>query len=270
MIVRFFQTSALILTAGTVILASCMCGTVSAAITNTKDSADFNTKNWEGDAAPNLAYGVDLNDWSVGGGNYTVVQDGGTGATGTTPGVFSAANGWTIEWRMKMDVNNLPTANVFVNDVLQSSARGSLTLQLADDQSATARWTEVTMGQTGGTEWVIWDALTDGLMWRGGDITQMTTVRVAAEATGGDDQYKMYVDGNEVLDIAGTSGPYNRQWFGDLGAAVSGGTAIIDYIRYDTSGAFAPIPEPATIALLGIGLALIPFGRRAATRRGDG
>ena len=31
MIVRFFQTSALILTAGTVILASCMCGTVSAA-----------------------------------------------------------------------------------------------------------------------------------------------------------------------------------------------------------------------------------------------
>ena len=264
---RFFFTTALLLTVVTVLLASGMCGTASAAIINTKDSADFNTKNWEGDAAPNLAYGVDLNDWSFGGGNYTVVQDAGLGATGTTPGVFSAANGWTIEWRMKMDLANLPTALVLdTNDVILNSGRGSMTFQLADDQSATARWTEVTMGQVGGTEWGIWDSLTDGLMWRGGDITAMTTVRVAAEATGGDDQYKMYVDGNEVLDIAGTGGAYNRQWFGDLGAAVSGGTAIIDYIRYDTTGAFAPIPEPATIALLGIGLALMPFGRRAPVR----
>ena len=259
---RFFFATPLLLTVVTVLLASSMCSTASASITSTKDSADFNTLSWEGNAAPNLAYGIDLNDWSFGGGNYTVVQDAVVGATGGV-GAFSAANGWTIEWRMKMDLNDLPTAAVFVNDVLQGSTRGSMTFQLGDGQDTTARWTEVTMGQTDATEWVIWDALNGGLMWRGGDITAMTTVRVAAEATGGDDQYKMYVDGVEVLDIVATAGAFNRQWFGDLGAAVSGGTAIIDYIRYDTSGAFAPIPEPATIALLAIGLALVPFGRRA-------
>jgi hypothetical protein len=238
--IRIFHTAAWNLAVIAPILFSSLSNSVSAAITATKNSIDFNTKSWEGDVWPSKVYGVDINDWSVDGGNYTVVQDGNTGAIGSSD-AFSAANGWTIEWRMMMDVNNLPTAVILdENDVLLNAGRGSLTFQLADGQSTTGRWTEVTMGQTGGTEWAIWDALTDGLMWRGGDITQMTTVRIAAEATGGDDQYKMYVDGVDVLDIAGTAVNVNRQWFGDIGAAVSGGTAIVDYIRYDTTGAYFP------------------------------
>ena len=74
--IRFLHTTALILTAGAVILASVMSGTVSAAITNTKDSVDFNLKNWEGDVVPSPIYG-NIDDWSVdGSGNYAIVGTG--------------------------------------------------------------------------------------------------------------------------------------------------------------------------------------------------
>ena len=145
---------ALFLTLSTVMLVGAICATASAAITNTKDSVNFNVKNWEGDAAPSpLIYGVNLDDWSFGGGNYTVVQDSiDTGATGSNNG-FTHGTGWTIEWRMRTDPNDLPTALVLdANDVILNAGRGTMTFQLGDGQDTIGRWTEITMGQVGGTE----------------------------------------------------------------------------------------------------------------------
>ena len=266
MIARFFHTTSLILTAGTVLLASSMSGTVNAAITTTKDSSLFDTKNWEGDSVPAAIYGVVASpEWTSDGSNYVIVQDGVPGMAGSS-GAFSAATGWTVEWRMKMDTNNLPSACVITAGAL-AFGRASMTMHLADDSSLAGHFQIPSVGQDGGGEYVVFDAASDAILYQGGDITEFLTVRLAVEGTGGDGQIRMYVDTVHVGSPPGTVGAYNRQWFGAEGAVVSSGTAIVDYFRYDTTGAYAPIPEPTTIALLGIGLALVPIGRRSATRR---
>ena len=239
---RFFYTVALLLLAGTAVLASCT-GTVDAAITTTKDSADFNTKSWEGDVVPPIIYGVDLNDWSVdGGGNYVIVQDGMPGMAGAS-GAFSAATGWTAEWRMKLDPDNLPSPYAVVG------GRAALNLHLADDSTTAGHFQVPAMGLNTAGKFVVFDnADNNTLLYHGGDINEFHTVRLAVEGTGGDNEIKLYVDGLEMITPAGTTNDsYNRQWFGDEGVVVTSGTAIVDYFRYDTTGAFAPVPIPVPI-----------------------
>ena len=256
---RFFFTTALLLTVVTVLLASGMCGTASAAIINTKDSADFNTLSWEGDSVPAAIYGIVASpEWTSDGSNNVIVQDGAAGMAGSS-GAFSAANGWTAEWRMKLDVNNLPATVL--------DGRAALNVHLADDSATAGHFQVLAMGRNPANEFVVFDNLAGNTIhFEGGDALQFHTVRLAVEGTGGANEIKLYVDGVEVTSPVGAAGPHNRQWWGDEGAVVSSGTAIVDYFRYDTTGAFAPIPEPATMVLLGIGLALMPFGRRAPVR----
>lgn len=50
-------------------------------------------------------------------------------------------------------------------------------------------------------------------------------------------------------------------FFGDGGGYVGGPTMELDYFRWDSTGAYAPIPEPASLALIGLGT-LLMFKRR--------
>ena len=213
-----------------------------AAIMTTRRSEDFNTTSWEGDSVPSMVYGVDLNDWSVSNGKYVIVQDGTSGMSGSN-GAFSSSNGWTVEWRMKMDTGNLPTACTLAGGQV-TFGRGSLSLHLCDEQASVAHWSHITMGRDGSGRWVIYDALDTDVYYQGGDIETFTTVRLAVEGSGGDDQINLYVNDELVTSPTLTAGAYNRQWFGDESAEVSSGTAIVDYFRYDTTGAYAPVYVP--------------------------
>jgi hypothetical protein len=51
-------------------------------------------------------------------------------------------------------------------------------------------------------------------------------------------------------------------YFGD-GTSGFGGTAAFDYVRYDNTGGFTPIPEPTSLALIGLGGLTICLRRRS-------
>lgn len=83
------------------------------------------------------------------------------------------------------------------------------------------------------------------------------------------DAYYFYRDGVQVMQSSGVAsglgdGSYgqqagttsNRLIVGDCCSNVGGvgGQVEYEYIRYDMSGAFAPIPEPASLALFSLGL----------------
>lgn len=72
---------------------------------------------------------------------------------------------------------------------------------------------------------------------------------------GGGNLTSVYLDGELVIDQLTSLSFTNEEYLriGRWGGATRGGTATIDYIRFDTTGAYAPIPEPASIALLGLG-----------------
>ena len=235
-----------------------------AAIVDTKDSADFTNKDFEGNSVPTggeiVVDGVTtgFEGWTVGDGNYTIVQGGEDNMAGNN-GLFSSAAGWTAEWRVKLDSGNLPTSYHL------GTNRGAFGVQLADDSATATHWVSPIAGYDSSSdpdEFIVWDANTDALLHRGGDPLAFHTVRLAAEANGGDDEFNLYVDGVFAASVTGLALDLNRQWFGEEGAAVSSGTAIVDYFRVDTSGAFAPcggaactVPEPSTLVLLGFGLA---------------
>ena len=86
-----------------------------------------------------------------------------------------------------------------------------------------------------------------------GDLTDaFHLLRVAQEGNGG--EFKIYVDNVDTGNtITGQSYTNNRQWFGDGTSTGIDGTVKVDYFRLDSTGGYAPIPEPATLTLLGIG-----------------
>lgn len=48
-------------------------------------------------------------------------------------------------------------------------------------------------------------------------------------------------------------------YFGDGSGDIGGGLVMVDYVRFDNTGAFAPIPEPSGGVLLGLSLATAVF-----------
>ena len=83
------------------------------------------------------------------------------------------------------------------------------------------------------------------------------------------DDYFVWRDGvllnaDENSPFAPTNGSFNTggAWFlGDFSGSI-GGNWEVDYIRVDNGGAFAPVPEPSSLALLGLGGLLIARRRR--------
>ena len=218
------------LAACTIILASDISETATAAITESKHSGSFNLKDWEGDFVPAPAYGS-LADWTVDGtGNYVATMTDVAGAIGGN-GLASGATGWTVETRVKIDPNNLP------------SIRG-IEFQFADDQ-LTGHWVLAAIGHDGAGNMTVWETgnLT-AVQWTGGAVGDFMTFRVAME--GGNGEVNWYADGELIGNIPGLDADLDRQWMGDMGGLVSNGTLIMDYFRMDTTGAFAPaeIPVP--------------------------
>lgn len=195
-----------------------------AAITEIKDSANFNIKEFEGDSVPTAVYGT--MDWTVDGGNYVIVQDGDDGMAGKSD-EFAYATGWTVETRFKVTVN--PTDHVYQLIVGDSSQEYGLWIsdsQIYDYGSGNAYLCDFT--------------------------DDFHTLRVAQEGNGG--ETKVYVDDVDTgLAVASTGGSNNWQWFGDGTGHIYDGTVLVDYFRMDSTGGYAPIPEPATMVLLGLG-----------------
>lgn len=76
-------------------------------------------------------------------------------------------------------------------------------------------------------------------------------------------RYSLYINGQLVLDDTGpTSTPIGQNLF-DIGSISSGngGTIEIDYLGF-TPGAYAPIPEPNSLALIGAVAVFITLSRR--------
>jgi hypothetical protein len=220
------------------------------AIIEQRDSADFNIKNLEGDSVPGSAAFGDISDWSVDGqGNYRVEQDNKDGAVGVS-GQFDYLDGWTGEIRFQ--ITEAPSAAPYVLQFTLSANTGSETgqtyvLNIHDTGIVNANNLSTPLYS---------GSLSDGFH----------TLRLAKEADAGSPEMKVWLDGTEIAsDITSSStSTTNRQWLGDLGGSVQDGTALVDYVRFDNTGAYAPIPEPSALLLASIGILGLALRRRAS------
>ncbi len=82
-------------------------------------------------------------------------------------------------------------------------------------------------------------------------------VKLGSTSTEGG-RFNLYRDGELILEnyvgSHSTSTPANRLFFGNTGSWLS--TLDVEYVRWDTTGAFAPVsvPEPGSAALLGLSI----------------
>jgi len=237
-------------------LATALAVPAHAAITIARDSTSFTgtLSQIEGDVDPadmlssfrNHPSYPDPNLTLNGGGTMTVVVAGDTFSNWQmepATNYLDRANGWTWETRFRIDSANVANRGVweiFLRDN-ESGFSGTRIHFLAggiDRDNA---------GFGVDAEYAI--DLTDGFH----------TVRGAVE--GGTNLTTVWVDGVKAIDAlpSNESEAPELGVIGRWGGQTGGGTATIDYIRFDTTGAFAPIPEPASVALLLMGSA---FGLR--------
>ena len=158
-------------------------------------------------------------------------------------------------------------------------------------ESGSGSWTaeaSAVVGATGSGGFVIWGALNgernimavreNSVTDLGGTVydTNSNTdgfhaFRMAYDAD--EDAYHFFRDGVQLTPAAGIdqqAGTGNtRLIFGDCCTNVAGSTFggpgsefEFEYIRYDNSGAFAPVPEPSVASIFGLSAALLCLRRR--------
>lgn len=94
------------------------------------------------------------------------------------------------------------------------------------------------------------------------DTSEFHVYRVAWDPDAA--KYSFWIDGKlESSDIDAPGSASKQLLLGDTSGSRYSGQVSLDYIRWDTSGAFSPVPEPASLGLLGTG-ALLMLGRRRA------
>lgn len=97
------------------------------------------------------------------------------------------------------------------------------------------------------------------------NATDFHVFRIVSDAYGAsaDQRFDLYRDGIKIIEDAGNTINYSaRQFrFGDM-TGFEESNVQIDYIRWDDSNAWEPIPEPATMILLGIGGLVLSVRRK--------
>ncbi len=193
-----------------------------------------------------------LSDWSmtgtptiqnVTGGTFELVTPGSSGdhALGTAGGTnnISSSTGWTWETRFRIDSANQtgPTGNavweIFMRDNDSSSLRATriqfYAAGIGRDKNISATAPDILI-----------DLTDDFHVVRG-------AVDLSANLT------YVWVDGNLVIDGV-VSQDYSATEFirwGEWSNNNTGGTTTIDYIRFDTTGAYAPVPTSGTVVVSG-------------------
>lgn len=107
------------------------------------------------------------------------------------------------------------------------------------------------------------------------DLTQWTVIRFTLTGGANNPDLNIYINNNPtastIKDLFAGVTTDNYLRFGDIApGSYAGGIVDYDYIRWTSEGAFAPVPEPATSALLGLGaMMLAVLGVRGRKRVGS-
>ena len=239
-------------------------GTVTAAVI--KDSADFANK-YEGDSTAPTGFTQrgTFASLTTDGDVLTYVTDSQADpphmasflSDAWVEGTVTAATGWTVETRFKLSTVDPYYANmqVLVNDG--------------------TKWSVAALGP----DFLLYEDF--GMPYIGGGLAVLDTPILAVDLTddfhtfrimseAGSTKFQMYLDGNQLTlprgtpqDGLATTPDATKMWWGGGGVYVDG-TSYVDYIRWDGTGGYAPIPEPTTIVLLGFGALGLLRRRKAA------
>lgn len=84
----------------------------------------------------------------------------------------------------------------------------------------------------------------------------------------GTDTLALYVDGNMTAafsgDTGGASAASPSVFFGVAGSPANAGQVQWDYVQWTNAGSFAPVPEPASVALIGFAIGALFLRRKTA------
>lgn len=222
----------------------CVAGATQAA---TLDSADFAYK-YEADALPSA---TDWTEIGTAGSGFSVANGELSYSTSTLAGgrwiaanttIFNptTSTDYTAEARFKVTAasGEVPGVNFVVGN---GSEYAFLTIS-----------TDSIRYMVGGNHNVIASGL---------DNTAMHAYRIAFSAA--TDSFSLWRDGSLISDsLAAFSSSNKTVSFGDA-SSTTAGAASLDYLRIDTTGAYAPVPEPATLSLLAVaGLAALRRRRK--------
>lgn len=208
-------------------------------------AADGTTAHYEGDVIPQNATPAwtspgNAQTYSVNNGELTLTTEYGNNRyfqlTTSWADDVDRSIGYTLEFRMRVDAITDTSAN-----------RGPALFRIAD-----------------GVQQIELEWHSNAIHWNGEsfplDPSEYLTYRIAydPDANEGSGAYIAWINGKLISGtLAGAPSASNHLLFGDTSNSRYGGTTTWDYIRWDTTGAYAPIPEPGSLVLLGIGGAIL-------------
>lgn len=214
------------------------------AISEAKDSSLFNLQ-MNGDVVPSALFGDD-SGWTTDGDILTMNNDG-AGMFGWN-GVLSRETGYTWEVRFRMVEPDPAVDQILVTIV-------------GDGSGATNSYHILTVTDLGT---IIPDSASSGLtpLTTGQDFSDgFHVLRSAQEANSS--ATSIWLNGELLTESHGErDNALNELLIGASSGSFNGSVVEYDYARVDTTGAFAPIPEPASVALLGAGALFLLRRRR--------
>lgn len=207
-----------------------------------RDSSEF-THQINGDTNPSAIFGDVA--WTTQDGIITLDRSLGVGNFGWND-ILNHANGWTVEFRFRVSEPHTTGGGVFGIIFADSSQAGSYHAWRFSDVNV--------FHPANGFVPMLDDPF---------DFTEWTTVRVL-ELPGANGAYIWVNDVLVVEEHLSANNAFNRVWIGHNTGLITSGAVEIDYLRADTTGAYRPVPEPASFAVLSAGTLLLLRRRRVA------